>query len=244
MNLNAFNLGRKYFVDYSNKSNSFFDISTEEQKVQNNDTFQFRKSRLGDFGGSWIVKKFVKKVNKSVAIDKSLGEAVSDGYFNVLYNKDEYEVARLHVKYLKENLDLNFKNYKKLNFFLAPPILNFIKVNGRPKKFKFGAWIYLIFYLLIFLKPIRNSIFDVFSFTKERKMERELLKSYEKDLEFIFKNFNQENKELLIDIARLPSKVLGFGPVKIKSIDNHYIRRKQLYDEFNKLNKCNLNAAE
>ena len=75
-------------------------------------------------------------------------------------------------------------------------------------------------------------------------MERELLKSYEKDLEFIFKNFNQENKGLLIEIARLPSKVLGFGPVKIKSIDNHYINRKKLYDELNKLNNFNLNAAE
>ena len=127
---------------------------------------------------------------------------------------------------------------------MAPPILNFIKVNGRPKKFKFGAWIYLIFYVLVFLKPIRNSIFDIFSFSKERKMERQLLKSYEKDLEFIFKNFNQKNKELLIEIARLPNKVLGFGPVKIKSIDNHYMNRKKLYDELSKLKDFNLNAAE
>ena len=244
MNLNAFNLGRKCYIDNLNKNISTNDVRTEEQKVQNADTFQFRKSRLEDFGGSHIVNKFVKKVNKSLEIDKTLGKAVSDGYFNVLYNKDEYEVARLHVKYLKENLDLNFKNYKNLNFFLAPPILNFIKVNGRPKKFKFGGWIYIVFYLLMFLKPLRNSIFDIFSLSKERKMERQLLVSYEKDLEFIFKNFNNENKDLLIEIARLPSKVLGFGPVKIKSIDDHYTHRNNIYNKLSKLNNLNLNAAE
>ena len=75
-------------------------------------------------------------------------------------------------------------------------------------------------------------------------MERQLLLSYEKDLEFIFRNFNNENKSLLVEIARLPSKILGFGPVKIKSIDNHYKDRKKLYDKLSKLNNFNLSAAE
>ena len=75
-------------------------------------------------------------------------------------------------------------------------------------------------------------------------MERKLLISYEKDLEFIFKNFNNENKGLLIEIARLPGKVLGFGPVKIKSIDEHYTNRKNLYNKLSKLNNLNLSAAE
>ena len=75
-------------------------------------------------------------------------------------------------------------------------------------------------------------------------MERQLLISYEKDLEFIFRNFNNKNKALLIDIARLPCKVLGFGPVKIQSINNHYENRKKIYDQLSKLNNINLSAAE
>ena len=75
-------------------------------------------------------------------------------------------------------------------------------------------------------------------------MEKELLNSYENDLDFIFDNFNEQNKELLIDIARLPNKVLGFGPVKIKSINNHYIQREILYNKFRKDKKINLTAAE
>ena len=96
----------------------------------------------------------------------------------------------------------------------------------------------------MFFKPLRNSIIDIFSFSKERKMEKELLNSYENDLDFIFDNFNKQNKELLIDIARLPNKVLGFGPVKIKSINNHYIQREILYNKFRKVTKINLTAAE
>ena len=243
MNLHAFNLGRNLFINEgSNPKNQNFII--KEKKNEYEDVDKFRLQRLKDYAGSNYANKFKNRVNKYIKIDKELAKAVSEGYFSVLYNKDEYEVARLHVKYLKEHLDLNFKKYKNIKFFLAPPILNFIKINGRPKKIKLGSWVYFIFYLLIFFKPLRNSIIDIFSFSKERKMEKELLNSYENDLDFIFDNFNKQNKELLIDIARLPNKVLGFGPVKIKSINNHYIQREILYNKFRKDKKINLTAAE
>ena len=216
----------------------------KEKKSQYEDPYTFRHQRLKDYAGSKYANKFKIKVNQYIKLDKELGKAVSEGYFNVLYNKDEIEVARLHVKYLKENLDLNFQKYKNIKFFLAPPILSFIKINGRPKKFKFGSWTYFIFYLLIFLKPFRNSIVDIFSFSKERKMEIELLKSYENDLIYISKNFNQQNKKILIEIARLPTKVLGFGPIKVKSIDNHYLQREILYSKLKEFNKIKLAAAE
>ncbi len=243
MNLNAFNLGRNLYInDESTAKNQRSKI--KDKKSQYEDPFTFRHQRLKDYAGSKYANKFKIKVNQYIKLDKELGKAVSEGYFNVLYNKDEIEVARLHVKYLKENLDLNFQKYKNIKFFLAPPILSFIKINGRPKKFKFGSWTYFIFYLLIFLKPFRNSIVDIFSFSKERKMEIELLKSYENDLIYISNNFNQQNKKILIEIARLPTKVLGFGPIKVKSIDNHYLQREILYSKLKGFNKIKLAAAE
>ena len=243
MNLNAFNLGRNLYInDESITKNQNSKI--REKKSQYEDPFTLRHQRLKDYAGSKFANKFKNKVNKYIKLDKELGNAVSEGYFNVLYNKDEIEVARLHVKYLKENLDLSFQKYKNIKFFLAPPILSFIKINGRPKKFKFGSWAYFIFYLLIFLKPFRNSMVDIFSFSKERKMEIELLKSYENDLNFISNNFNKQNKKILIEIARLPTKVLGFGPVKIKSIENHYLQREILYTKLKEFNKIKLAAAE
>ena len=85
---------------------------------------------------------------------------------------------------------------------------------------------------------------DIFSFSKERKMEIELLKSYENDLNFISNHFNKQNKKILIEIARLPTKVLGFGPVKVKSIENHYLQREILYTKLKEFNKIKLAAAE
>ena len=75
-------------------------------------------------------------------------------------------------------------------------------------------------------------------------MEVKLLKSYENDLDFISNNFNQQNKKLLIEIAKLPSKILGFGSVKMKSIDNHYLQRKILYSKLKDFDKIKLAAAE
>ena len=75
-------------------------------------------------------------------------------------------------------------------------------------------------------------------------MENALLKNYEKDLDFILNNFNNQNRKLLIEIARLPNKVLGFGPVKIKSIDNHYLQREIVYNKLKELKKIKLAAAE
>ena len=243
MNLVAFNLGRNLYIDDVNITKNQ-NLKIKEKKGQHEDTYKIKHQRLKDYAGSKYADIFKNKVDKYIKLDKELGKAVSEGYFNVLYNKDEFEVARLHVKYLKENLDLNFYKYKNIKFFLAPPILSFIKINGRPKKFKFGSWVYFIFYLLIFLKPFRNSIIDIFSFSKERKMEVKLLKSYENDLDFISNNFNQQNKKLLIEIAKLPSKILGFGSVKMKSIDNHYLQRKILYNKLKDFDKIKLAAAE
>ena len=244
MNLKAFNLGRNYFL----KNNSEIDLSFKNQitneELDFEELYNSRKSRLMDYGGNRYVDKFVNIVNKSLTIDNKLAKAVIEGYFKVLYRKDEYEVARLHVNYLNENLNLNFFNIKKLNFFLAPPFLNFIKINGRPKKFKFGKWIIIFFHFLIFLKPLRDSIFDIFSFSKERKLEKKLIKSYENDLDFIFKNFNNDKNEILIDFAKLPIKVVGFGPVKMKSIENYYKLRSVFYDKIENPNIMNLNVAE
>ena len=102
MNLNAFELGRQCYIDCLNRNSISNGEKFEEQKIQNSDSFQLRKSRLNDFGGSKFVKKFNKIVKQSLEIDKSLANAVSEGYFNVLYNKDEYEVARLHVNTLRK----------------------------------------------------------------------------------------------------------------------------------------------
>ena len=118
MNLVAFNLGRNLYIDDVNITKNQ-NLKIKEKKGQQEDTYTIRHQRLKDYAGSKYADKFKNKVDKYIKLDKELGKAVSEGYFNVLYNKDEFEVARLHVKYLKENLDLNFYKYKNLKFFLA-----------------------------------------------------------------------------------------------------------------------------
>ena len=60
MNLNAFNLGRKCYIDYLNKNTSTHDVTTEEQKSKITILFNLENQDCADFGGNHIVNKFEK----------------------------------------------------------------------------------------------------------------------------------------------------------------------------------------
>ena len=104
-----------------------------------------------------------------------------------------------------------------LNFYLAPPLLSFIKdkKTQRPKKFKVPAYIALpTFYLLRSLKFLRGSPLDIMKHSKDRKLALEHQKIFFEDLANI--STLPEGKRLS-SIAKLLSrseKVKGFGPVR------------------------------
>ncbi|MED5531735.1 MAG: DUF6537 domain-containing protein, partial [Pseudomonadota bacterium] len=151
------------------------------------------------------------------------------------------EGARLHLDYLKNSLNSTFSIYKALRFHLAPPILSLRRKNGRPRKYVFGEWVLVIFKILTLLRPLRDSNFDLFGMSKERRIEKRLIKDYEKDLTFIFKNFNSKNRSILIDLAMNPNSIKGFGPVKQKRIKNATQNRLDLLLKYQKNEKMPLN---
>ena len=71
--------------------------------------------------------------------------------------------------------------------------------------------ILVIFKLLAILRPLRDTKLDLFGLSKERRIEKKIIGLYEKDLGFIFQNFCSEKKNILIDLAKNPSNIKGFG---------------------------------
>ena len=185
-----------------------------------------------DFCGKGLAQKYEKKVTAAYDLDEKLGQAVMNGYFCVLYRKDEYEVARLHLNYLNKSLEKTFSSYKRLKFHLAPPLLSFGKRNFRPKKYVFGEWVLLLFKVLVMLKPLRNTRFDFFGMSRERKLEKKLITLYETDLTFIFKNFSKKNQSVLLNLAENPLNVKGFGLVKETAIKEAFDSRLELLAKF------------
>ena len=116
-----------------------------------------------------------------------LAEAVARGYHKLLAYKDEYEVARLYASPAFEKaLGEQFEARRKLEFHLAPPLLaRRDKATGEPRKMRFGAWMLPVFRLLAKGKGLRGTAWDVFGYTAERKLERQMIADYEKLLDEI-----------------------------------------------------------
>ena len=73
-----------------------------------------------------------------------------------------------------QTIAARFTGNYRIRFHFAPPILN----RGTPVKRSFGPWMNGVFRLLVKLKFLRGTPFDVFGYTNERRMERALVEEY------------------------------------------------------------------
>jgi len=148
---------------------------------------------------------------RDAARDRGFGEelprAVAINYAKLLAYKDEYEVARLFTDghfqaQLRDQFDGNFK----ISFNLAPPLLGGAKdALGRPKKRAFGAWMLPVFRMLAKMKGLRGTSFDIFGHSADRKLERDLIAGYEKDVVHILSVLSPLTLETAIDLANPPT---------------------------------------
>ncbi|MDR9468479.1 indolepyruvate ferredoxin oxidoreductase family protein [Marinospirillum sp.] len=177
----------------------------------------------------------VRKAEEPLGGDsKALSEAVAEQLFRLMAYKDEYEVARLFTEtdFLKE-IEETFSGNFKINFNLAPPLLNGKKDrSGRPKKRQFGPWMLKAMKLLARMRGLRNSTLDPFRFSKDRKLDRQLLADYERLLDQLLAGLKAENLHTAVALARLPEEIRGFGPVREEAAEKAEKRKQQLLEEF------------
>jgi indolepyruvate ferredoxin oxidoreductase len=160
---------------------------------------------------------------------EEVGMVVARYYFKVLAYKDEYEVARLYSDgRFKQALAEEFEGDYKLAIHLAPPLLAPIdKHSGLPRKITFGSWIFPVFSVLAKFKFLRGSKLDPFSYTADRKLERQILDEYEDLLAQLLKRDGDPQEQLMALLA-LPEKIRGFGYVKEQSFKNTQLEQERL----------------
>ncbi|MCA1532660.1 indolepyruvate ferredoxin oxidoreductase family protein [Bradyrhizobium sp. NBAIM03] len=147
---------------------------------------------------------------------QALTEAVSRGLFKLMAYKDEYEVARLHMRsgFLDE-LKREFEDGFSIQYHLAPPFLKSRRdARGRPRKRAFGQWIQVPLAMLARLKALRGTPFDPFGYTAERRAERELIAWYEGLVDRMLGELDAAHLPNLVAIAKGPMDIRGYGPVK------------------------------
>ena len=159
-----------------------------------------------------------------------LAMAAAKGLYKLMAYKDEYEVGRLYsAPAFKEALAGQFAAHDRLEFHLAPPLIaRRDKATGEPRKMKFGAWMLPVFGWLAKGKRLRGTALDVFGYSAERKLERQMVADYEGLLAEIGQKLTPANHGIAVQLAANAMEIKGFGHVKLKHYEQAKAREKQM----------------
>lgn len=162
--------------------------------------------------------KMVREKEASFGSEK-FSRVTSQTLFRLMAYKDEYEVARLYTDgNFMRRLREQFTGKIKLQFHLAPPLLaRHNPKTGELQKMTFGPWIFTAFKFLAKFKKLRGTKWDIFGYTAERKMERQLIKYFEEMLHTLLPKLNADNVDLATEISESFQHIRGFGHVKLKN---------------------------
>jgi indolepyruvate ferredoxin oxidoreductase len=241
MNTQGFRLGRLAAVDPA----KFKELMKDHDDVVPAKTLDamtldeiitHRMGMLTAYQSSRLAKRYRKLVDqvRDAAVNGGFGDAlpraVAINYAKLLAYKDEYEVARLYTDGSFEKLMRDqFEGEFKFNFNLAPPILGGgVDALGRPKKRAFGAWMMSVFRVMAKFRVLRGTALDVFGYSADRKLERDLIAGYEKDVATVLGLLSQATHDTAVEILSLPDRIRGYGPVKDKAVKDAKARYEQL----------------
>ena len=151
--------------------------------------------------------------------DDELTRTVATQYARLLAPKDEYEVARLYTEtdFLQRLAD-TFDGDLRLSFHLAPPGLTRPGPDGRPRKIVFGPWLLHGLKWLARARRLRGGWLDPFRFGAEKAVDRNLLASYEADLDLILASPGADPAAARA-LAAWPAPVRGFGPLRARAAE-------------------------
>ncbi|MFT7527168.1 MAG: indolepyruvate ferredoxin oxidoreductase, partial [Arenicella sp.] len=240
-NLRAFSLGRaaQLNLELVYSSAEMLDAGPPKEETLEQ-LLQKRTEFLIEYQNLAYAKKYtdfvamILSAGKSIEGGEQLARAVARNLFKLMAYKDEYEVARLHSSAsIQKQIAATFEGDYSIKYHLAPPILNSgLDPEGRPKKTTFGSWMGLAFGVMQHFKFVRGTPMDLFGYTQERRMERELIARYQNELKVVVDGLHKDNLDVAIQIASFPDQIRGFGPVKEKSVKQADLELERLKQAF------------
>lgn len=134
----------------------------------------------------------------------------------LLAYKDEYEVARLHMKpYLREQIRALFVEPARVSYHLHPPVLRAL---GLRRKLVLGSWFDPFLRVLSACRRLRGTALDPFGYARVRREERALPGWYERVLLNALDRLTHETHPVVTEIARLPDAIRGYEEIKLRNI--------------------------
>lgn len=162
----------------------------------------------------------------------TLSKAAALHLFRLMAYKDEYEVARLHLKSkFQEDIGRMVPGNHKKRYLLQPPVL---KSLGMKRKIRIHPLLaHPTFHVLRAMKIVRGIPLDPFGHTGMRKLERSLVEEFCSQIASISTRMTGENIASARRVLESPEIIRGFEGVKRASLERYYIERDVALAEFN-----------
>ena len=196
---------------------------------------------LTDYQNAAYARRYRDFVERVAAAERELGtgfeglaEAVAHFHFKLLAYKDEYEVARLYTDgVFRRAVEREFEGDFKLRIHLAPQLFfSRDPDTGRVRKITLGGWAFWGLGILARFRFLRGTLFDIFGYMKQRRLERRLIGEYEATVLELLAGLTPANHELAVEIAGIPEYVRGFDSVKDEQLAAAREKEANLLAEF------------
>lgn len=137
--------------------------------------------------------------------------------YKLMAYKDEYEVARLHLRAARERKVAEmFADPVKIKYNLHPPLLRAL---GMKRKLRISAGLLNpAFRVLVAMRHIRGRRLDIFGRDAVRREERRLISWYRDLVTDAISQLTLANRNAVVDIASLPEMIRGYESIKLRNI--------------------------
>jgi indolepyruvate ferredoxin oxidoreductase len=85
-----------------------------------------------------------------------------------------------------------------------------------------------LFRALAGLRGLRGTPLDLFGYSADRKLERDLIAGYEKDVATVLGLLSPLTVDTAVALLSLPDQIRGYGPVKEASVEAAKVRYAEL----------------
>ena len=146
-----------------------------------------------------------------------LTQSVARQLFKLMAYKDEYEVARLHLKEAHRARPTElFAEPRRVTYLLHPP---FLRALGLTRKLALDGRVILpVFRLLRASKRLRGTRLDPFGYAAARREERRLAGWYRALVRDGLERLTPETTAAVLEIAELPDLIRGYERIKHDNI--------------------------
>ncbi len=208
------------------------DDSSEARQALSEFT-QRRAADLIDYQDEALASSYIDFVEKVAARERQvmggsseLATAVARHLYTLTAYKDEYEVARLHLRPgLREAMAESIGKVTKHRILLHPPLLRAL---GLKRKISLGPLQTPALKLLRAMRGLRGTRLDVFGYSAMRRLERKLITEYRDVMDQELDSLTRASYSRALQLAALPEMIRGYEDIKLANIERYHEKMNTL----------------